>query len=149
MIGEFDNDNERYYHQHLNFIDFKFEEIREHYRGYGDSPEIYIDPWLVDMKNDLFKFNNNVFIPEKFKNVILKYYDRRIRYMVEISDEALNKYCELFEAKKIDSEDEGIGHECWGEINNAYYDKKIGWSEIEMKVKEFNALIQDYLFKLE
>lgn len=149
MVGEFDNDSERYYHQHLNFIDFKFEEIREYHRGYGDAPEINIDPWLVDMKNDLFKYKNNVFIPEKFKNVILKFYDRRIRCMVEISDEALNKYINLFKEKKIDCEDDGIGSECWGEINNAYYDNKIGWSDVELKVQDFNALIQDYLFKLE
>lgn len=149
MNSEFDLDSDRVYYKHIDYINDEIEQFQEYHKGNTIYPNMYIDRWLVDMDNDLFKIRNNVLIPENLKHDILGYYTMRCVNMMRISDQKLKEYFNLLNKKRLDCEDEHVSDLCWNEINDAYYEEGIGWSTVELKVQYFNTLIQEYLFQLE
>jgi len=149
MVSEFDRDGERNFQLHMDYVHEKVNEFQEYYKGNAISTKVYIDPWLLNMANDLMKIRNNVFIPKNLKKRVFKYYSLRREFMLCTTDQIIKKYIKLLKKKELDCEDEIISALCWNEINDAYYDKKIGWSDVELKVQYFNKRIQKYLFTLE
>ena len=149
MTSEFDAESDRVYYEHANYITKTVEQLQDYGKGNLSNPEIYIDPWLVDMDTYLFKIRNNVFIPEDSKHEILSYYTMRCYNMMRISDQKLKEYSGLLDSEKLDYEDERLPDKCWNEINDLYYESGIGWSQVELKVQYFNILIQDYLYAIE